>query len=156
MASAIPASLRPAARSAYRAVLRSARLTFNGDPQRYVALHTALRSTFTSPTLRAPGAGAAEAAPDPLLAPVDTQVDYASEAELAKRIAEWDEVARFLRRNVVQGVQQDSGSFRLRVTPDTELGDNATIKSPPQLPVTPFPNRNRRRRKCGDEGAGAA
>jgi len=35
----------------------------------------------------------------------------------------------------------------LRVTEDTELGDNETIKVPPKLPTTPFPNRNRRRRR---------
>lgn len=35
----------------------------------------------------------------------------------------------------------------LRVTEDTELGDNLTIKEPPILPTTPFPNRNKRRRR---------
>lgn len=35
----------------------------------------------------------------------------------------------------------------LRVTEDTELGDNETTKLPPKLPTTPFPNRNRRRRR---------
>lgn len=36
----------------------------------------------------------------------------------------------------------------LRVTEHTELGDNASVKNPPKLPTTPFPNRNRR--KCSD------
>lgn len=35
----------------------------------------------------------------------------------------------------------------LRITPDTELGDNTTIRTPPKLPTTPFPNRERRRRR---------
>ena len=34
------------------------------------------------------------------------------------------------------------------MTPDTELGDNASVRDPPKLPTTPFPNRNRR--KCGE------
>lgn len=38
----------------------------------------------------------------------------------------------------------------LRVTKDTDLGDNETIKAPKPMPITPFPNRNRRRRKCGE------
>ena len=89
-----------------------------------------------------------------------------TEHELEKRIGEWKEIALFLRRNVVQGEQGEDGSFRmfppslpmtsgqycglmtgLRVTEDTELGDNETIKVPPKLPTTPFPNRNRRRRR---------
>ena len=39
-------------------------------------------------------------------------------------------------------------SSELRVTEHTELGDNASVKNPPKLPTTPFPNRNRR--KCSD------
>lgn len=47
----------------------------------------------------------------------------------------------------------------LRVTTDTEIGDNEDIKKPAVLPVTPFPNRGKRRRgqqaqeqqpKCGE------
>lgn len=42
----------------------------------------------------------------------------------------------------------------LRVTEHTELGDNASIRDASALPVTPFPNRNRnRRRKSSDESA---
>lgn len=99
-----------------------------------------------------------------------------SEAELRQRIDEWVEVARFLRRNVVQGVQdEEEGAYRellpgvsfsvfqrgwkraggegegralmhptgLRLTRDTELGNNEDIRTPPKLPNTPFPNRNK-------------
>ncbi len=42
----------------------------------------------------------------------------------------------------------------LRITPQTELGDNASIKSPPVLSTTPFPNRRKRaRRATAVEGA---
>lgn len=34
----------------------------------------------------------------------------------------------------------------LRVTKDTDLGDNETIKAPQPMPITPFPNRGKRRR----------
>ena len=39
-----------------------------------------------------------------------------SEVELEKRIAEWKEIALFLRRNVVQGEQGEDGSFRMSPT----------------------------------------
>ncbi|WWD18393.1 hypothetical protein CI109_102843 [Kwoniella shandongensis] len=130
-----PASLAPAARSAYRSVLRSARVTFQGDPARHLALITALRSTFSSPTLTPPTS--------------QTTTDQPiGEAEISKRIEEWKEAAVFLRKNVVQGEETGDGTWKLRVTKDTELGDNASIRDPPKLPTTPFPNRNKRR--CGD------
>lgn len=34
---------------------------------------------------------------------------------------------KFLRRNIVQGVQTDDSTFRLRITEDTELQDNAKL-----------------------------
>jgi hypothetical protein len=45
----------------------------------------------------------------------------------------------------------DCSIIGLRVTPDTELGDNLTIKEPPKMPNTPFPNRGKRRaaQTCG-------
>ncbi|GFZ45288.1 hypothetical protein JCM24511_03014 [Saitozyma sp. JCM 24511] len=159
--SGIPASLRPAARSAYREVLRAARVTFQGDAPRRLALTHAVRQTFSSPTLTPPSqsqpsASASSSAP-PRSAPgpagSTASADPApSPEELAKRIEEWREVAVFLRRNVVQGVKDEEGAYRLRVTEHTELGDNASIRDASALPVTPFPNRNRnRRRKSSDE-----
>jgi complex III assembly factor LYRM7 len=137
----------------------------------------AVRQTFISPTLtppkpstpRAPETKSCSSAPTPPPPVEETPVEEeVSEAELEKRIGEWKEIALFLRRNVVQGEQGEDGTFRmspfllfshllvieylelmigLRVTEDTELGDNLTIKEPPILPTTPFPNRNKRRRR---------
>jgi complex III assembly factor LYRM7 len=148
-----------------------------GDPTRHLAMVQAVRQTFISPTLTPPKPSiprAAEptscsSAPTPPPPVEETPVEEkVSEAELEKRIGEWKEIALFLRRNVVQGEQGEDGSFRmspfllldylqvvkgfelmigLRVTEDTELGDNLTIKEPPILPTTPFPNRNKRRRR---------
>ena len=149
-----PATLRPAARSAYRAVLRSARLTFHGDPVRHAQMLAVVRETFQSPTLTAPTLNSA-APKKPSLEDAEP-VDPASPDELAKRVNEWIEVAAFLRRNVVQGeLDEKKGTYKLRVTADTELGDNETIKAPPVLPVTPFPNRNRRRRRQAQADAAA-
>jgi hypothetical protein len=137
----------------------------------------AVRQTFISPTLtppkpttpRAAEPTSCSSAPTPPPPVEETPVEEeVSEAELENRIGEWKEIALFLRRNVVQGEQGEDGSFRmspfllldylpvvkyfelmigLRVTEDTELGDNLTIKEPPILPTTPFPNRNKRRRR---------
>lgn len=41
----------------------------------------------------------------------------------------------------------------LRITEDTELGDNEDNRLSPKLPTTPFPNRERqRRRRKADQG----
>ncbi|KAL1412936.1 hypothetical protein Q8F55_000685 [Vanrija albida] len=143
---AIPAALRAPARSAYRSVLRASRQTFHNDPERHAAMVTTVRGVFLSPTLTG-----ARPPPPPLEGEAP---DLSSEAELAKRIAEWNEVALFLRRNVVQGrLDEASGTYKLRVTNDTEIGDNEDIKKPVVLPTTPFPNRGKRRGqqpKCGE------
>ncbi|WWC70668.1 uncharacterized protein I206_104619 [Kwoniella pini CBS 10737] len=142
-----PTSLKPAARAAYRNMLRASRITFNGDPDRHVQMLHVLRQTFSSPSLKTPASGSAE-----LSSPSDATFKPIIEEEkipideLTKRIEEWNEAAKFLRQNVVQGVQDEDGTWKLRVTEETELGDNATIKEPPKLPTTPFPNRNKR--KC--------
>ncbi|WWC62460.1 uncharacterized protein I303_105056 [Kwoniella dejecticola CBS 10117] len=144
-----PASLKPLARGAYRNMLRSSRITFNGDPERHVQMLSILRQTFSSPTLKPPASGSAELA-SPSKASFDPIVeqDQIPIEELTKRIEEWNEAAKFLRQNVVQGVQDEDGTWKLRVTEETELGDNASIREPPKLPTTPFPNRNKRR--CTD------
>ncbi|KIR57282.1 hypothetical protein I315_00447 [Cryptococcus gattii Ru294] len=125
-----PAALKPAARSAYREVLRAARITFQ-----------ALRATFSSPTLTPPPSASSSSA-------IPISEESVGVDEIVKRITEWKELARFLKKNIVQGVKGDDGAWKLRVTEHTELGDNASIKNPPKLPTTPFPNRNRR--KCSD------
>ncbi|EIW73650.1 hypothetical protein TREMEDRAFT_24381 [Tremella mesenterica DSM 1558] len=132
-----PVKLRPQARSAYRAVLRATKITFNGDEPRKIALRSLLRQTFSSPTLTPPSqlpqSSASRMKPD-------SQPQSTSKfEELNQRIEEWKEVALFIRKNVVQGVKDEQGTFRLRLTSETELGDNTTIRDPPKLPNTPFP-----------------
>lgn len=114
----IPAELAPSARSAYRSVLRAARQTFHGDPPRHVALVTALRATFESPTLTAPENTVAHSKPKPVRRSMLRKqeeapaVDPASTEELSKRIQEWKDVAEFLRKNVVQGrLDEQSGTY---------------------------------------------
>lgn len=140
-------------------------LTLIGDLPRRIALDQTARGAFSSPTLVVPAAStpdSAVTAPEAEEAPVSIE-------ELQKRIEEWNEIAAFLRKNIVQGEKDESGSYsestsilillcpgeviaadeeELRVTSDTELGSNETVKEPPKLPTTPFPNRNRR--KCGE------
>ncbi|KAJ9092672.1 hypothetical protein QFC21_006737 [Naganishia friedmannii] len=99
----------------------------------------------------------------------EKDVQQMSEAEYQERLKHWREVAAILRQNVVQGRKiekkesreqvvenkeqaegatgEDGTVWKLRITPDTELGDNTTIRAPPKLPTTPFPNRERRRRR---------
>ncbi len=99
-----PAALRPAARSAYRDVLRAARATFHADPTRHAQFIAAVRPTFQSATLTDP----AKPPVQPLEGP---PVDFAAPEEIQKRIGEWKEVAEFLRKNVVQGRQDETGTF---------------------------------------------
>lgn len=99
-----PAALRPATRSAYRDVLRAARVTFHADPARHAQFVAAIRPTFMSTTLTDPA--------KPPLQPLEgPPVDFAAAEEIQKRIGEWKEVASFLRKNVVQGRQDESGTF---------------------------------------------
>lgn len=86
---------------------------------------------------------------------------YAKNVKLAR------EVANVLRKNVVQGRLQDHGTYSmrllvlalvpdglltlyflcpgLRITKDTELGSNETIKSPAPMEIRP-----RSRKRCSD------
>lgn len=118
-----PAALKPAARSAYREVLRAARITFqgtsflalfffkithiclfSGDPSRHYALLTALRATFYSPTLTPPPSASLPSA-------IPISEESVGVDEIVKRITEWKELARFLKKNVVQGVKGDDGAW---------------------------------------------
>lgn len=105
----------------------------SGDPQRHLALTTALRQTFSSPTLTTPGSPSSSRQPDPptscsgslssttttpssasssALQAEESTLDPSSPEELSKRIEEWKEIALFLRRNVVQGELKGDGSYR--------------------------------------------
>lgn len=48
-------------------------------------------------------------------------------SKIAELISMAESAEKFLRRNVVQGVQTDESTFRLRITEDTELQDNAKL-----------------------------
>lgn len=114
---AFPAHLVPAAKSAYRSVVRSARITFQGrcslrcaccqltrtlgDPPAHKALLGVLRQTYQSPTLTTPPRANEEPQ-------AEEKVD---DEEIARRIAEWVEVAQILRRNVVQGRLSETGAY---------------------------------------------
>ena len=48
-------------------------------------------------------------------------------SKIAELISMAESAEKFLRHNVVQGVQTDESTFRLRITEDTELQDNAKL-----------------------------
>ncbi|KAJ9094311.1 hypothetical protein QFC19_007996 [Naganishia cerealis] len=172
LATSMPAHLVPEARSTYRALLRASTITFAGDKPNQSQFRAIIRATFASPTLSSPIAKNTTPPPKPVEKPqtpcesyaaslddrsssslTEKDVQQMSEAEFQERLKHWREVAMILRQNVVQGRKvenrgsQDQAAQKLRITPDTELGDNTTIRTPPKLPTTPFPNRERRRRR---------
>jgi complex III assembly factor LYRM7 len=90
----------------YRNLMRSARIAFQGDAPVLAAAHGQIRTAFQQ--------GAA-------LDPADPGV--------AKNLAHAEEVAKFLRENVVQGKRDaEQDTWRLRIHKDTERGDNDSIK----------------------------
>lgn len=108
----LPPSLLYSARSTYRAVLRSARITFAGDLPRRAALESAVRQTFESSTLTPPpssSSSSSSSASPP--SPIDTSGSGVDTDLITQRLAEWNEIASFLRRNVVQGTMDESGSY---------------------------------------------
>ena len=48
-------------------------------------------------------------------------------SKIAELISVAESAEKFLRHNVVQGVQTDRNTFRLRITEDTQLQDNAKL-----------------------------
>ncbi|KAL0947074.1 hypothetical protein HGRIS_013215 [Hohenbuehelia grisea] len=111
----ITPTLRAAARSAYRDVVRAATSTFSGDKPVLLAFrqkmrHDALQAqAITSPT------------------------EYEANTALTR------EIASILRRNIVQATKVSTEAdseelWRLRITKDTELGSNDSIKDPPPMP----------------------
>ncbi|KAG8729314.1 hypothetical protein FRC12_021066 [Ceratobasidium sp. 428] len=56
------------------------------------------------------------------------------------------EVATVLKKNIVQGKREDGDTYRLRITPDTELGSNEGVKAPYSRPTRGAP-----RLKCGED-----
>ncbi|TFK72173.1 hypothetical protein BDN72DRAFT_763781 [Pluteus cervinus] len=105
-------ALKASARSAYRNLLRASASTFSGDPVVLRAFREKMRA-------------------DSLVAAQETNTENYQES-----IKLTNEVAQFLRRNIVQGVKVDEeqGLYRLKITQDTELGSNESIRSPPPVP----------------------
>jgi hypothetical protein len=120
--------LRAAARSAYRDLYRASSITFAGDGRMLTAFRAKMKHDSTQYAQNS----------DP--------VAYESSIKLTR------EVADVLRKNVVQAekVQDNQGQddlWRIRLTKDTEIGSNDSIKNPP-----PISRGNRRTRvKCCSE-----
>ncbi|KAK3185576.1 Mitochondrial zinc maintenance protein 1, mitochondrial [Lecanicillium sp. MT-2017a] len=92
---------------AYRNLWRAARIAFQGDVATLQAAQGQIRHEFRS-----------RQSLDPSDAKVNESIQHANE------------VAQFLRQNVVQG-QRSSGeedTYQLRIHKDTERGDNESIK----------------------------
>ncbi|KAG9095861.1 hypothetical protein FS749_009582 [Ceratobasidium sp. UAMH 11750] len=122
MATPISPALKSSARSAYRALFRASGATFAGDDR---VLH-AFRDKIRAETV----AGRQE--PDP--------------TEYEARVQHAFEVATVLKKNIVQGTKGDGDTYRLRITPDTELGSNDGVKAPYSRPARGTP-----RLKCGED-----
>ncbi|KAF2097274.1 mitochondrial zinc maintenance protein 1, mitochondrial [Rhizodiscina lignyota] len=97
---------REMALAAYRHVLRSARIAFEGDSIRLTAARSAAREGFEGNKTLPPGGEAA-----------------------LSGIQHAEGVAQILRENVVQGKATDSdgSKYKLRIHQETELGDNETL-----------------------------
>ncbi|KAJ7285688.1 RF-1 domain-containing protein [Mycena rebaudengoi] len=101
---------RANARSCYRSLLRASSATFAGDAPVLQAFRIKIRQD----------AVAARSIADPQL--------YEERNDLAR------EIATILRKNVVQATRLDdpqkADTWRVRITSDTELGSNETVKNP--------------------------
>ncbi|KAJ7870245.1 RF-1 domain-containing protein [Mycena leptocephala] len=109
----ISASLQAEARAAYRQLLRASSFTFSGDERilqgfRHKIRQDAIRARDTA---------------DPAV--------YEQQNVLAR------EIATIVRKNLVQATRIDSSdnpdTWRVRITEETELGSNDSIKNPPPL-----------------------
>ncbi|CAG8948948.1 hypothetical protein HYFRA_00002075 [Hymenoscyphus fraxineus] len=93
--------------AAYRHVLRSARLAFQGDLPILQAARLEARTAFEQKASLQPN--------DPAVGPA---------------IAHAEEVAKILTENIVQGKNIGGDKYKLRIHEKTERGDNDTIKMP--------------------------
>lgn len=94
-----------AAIQAYRNLLRAARIAFEGDAPVLTAARDSIRAGFRDK--------ASLPASDPSIQPA---------------LAHAEEVATFLKANVVQGRPTGHDTFKLRIHKHTERGDNESIK----------------------------
>ncbi|KZV92852.1 hypothetical protein EXIGLDRAFT_768581 [Exidia glandulosa HHB12029] len=109
-------------RAVYRALIRTAGRTFSGDEPVKRAFIRKARTDFVPPI------ALAQSAPD----------------QFAAKLAFAREVEQVLRTNIVQAVRaEDADTYKLKMTKNTELGSNETVK-------TPVPREQRARRTpCG-------
>ncbi|QLQ79854.1 hypothetical protein HG537_0C05030 [Torulaspora globosa] len=93
--------------NAYRNGLRATRVVFQGDTRMLLAARQKMRDGMINP-------------PNPEL-PIDKQIEHL------------EEVARFLRQNLVQGTKTGpEEKYHLNIHRETELGDNESIKEAKQ------------------------
>ncbi|KAF7363305.1 putative peptide chain release factor C12orf65 like protein, mitochondrial [Mycena sanguinolenta] len=118
----ISQELVAAARSAYRQLLRASSSTFGGDER--VLQGEGFRFQQDAITARS----------------ITDPVVYEQQNALAM------EVATIVRKNIVQAARaaEDADTWRVRITNDTELGSNDTIKNPPPMETS---RRARRKEK---------
>ncbi|KAK2593555.1 Mitochondrial zinc maintenance protein 1, mitochondrial [Conoideocrella luteorostrata] len=93
--------------AAYRNLMRAARIAFQGDAPVLAAAKQQIRHEFRQKSSMS-----------------------SSDSATKEAIQHAQEVAKFLRANVVQGKKLDGedNMYRLRIHEDTERGDNDTIK----------------------------
>ncbi|KAJ9133899.1 hypothetical protein NKR19_g8875 [Coniochaeta hoffmannii] len=89
---------------AYRHLLRAARIAFDGDTRVLTAATEQIRQGFQDKRFLSP-----------------------SDPEVQAAVQHAEEVASFLRSNVVQG-RKEGDVYKLRIHDDIERGDNDTIK----------------------------
>ncbi|KAK7566091.1 hypothetical protein BKA81DRAFT_327600 [Phyllosticta paracitricarpa] len=99
--------------AAYRNLLRSIRIAFEGDVATMNAARFEARNNF-------------EANRD---LPQDSN-------DLNKYITKANDVSKFLKENLVQGRVTDEGKYQLKIHEHTERGDNESIKQPKGRPNT--------------------
>ncbi|KAG8895126.1 hypothetical protein FRB99_000745, partial [Tulasnella sp. 403] len=117
----VPSNLLVSARSSYRQLWRASSATFAGDDRVLQAFRQKCRNEFIKGR------------------------NIKDERQYQERITLAQEVAKFLRTNVVQAQQeQESDKWVIRMTEDTELGDNMSIKNP--KPVECSGSKARRKR----------
>ncbi|KAF9869283.1 hypothetical protein CkaCkLH20_13244 [Colletotrichum karsti] len=92
--------------AAYRNLWRAARIAFKGDDRTLTAAHQQIRQGFREQAALAPT--------DPSVAPA---------------IQKAEDIAKILRENVVQGKQDKSRVYKLRIHEDIERGDNDSVKT---------------------------
>ncbi|KAH0430842.1 putative mitochondrial protein fmp16 [Colletotrichum kahawae] len=91
---------------AYRHLWRAARIAFKGDDRVLTAAKQQIRQGFRDQASLAP-----------------------SDASLRQAIEKAEDIAKILRQNIVQGKQDETRVYKLRIHEDTERGDNDSVKT---------------------------